>query len=61
MASLLHDADDRKYFPLNKNYENAYEILLNCKLEKDRIKKIIEMIDVVSYSKNGDSIAKGYE
>ena len=26
-AGLLHDTDDRKYFPLNKNYENAEMIL----------------------------------
>lgn len=27
LASLLHDADDRKYFPHHSNYENARSIL----------------------------------
>lgn len=27
LACLLHDADDKKYFPTHKNYENARRIL----------------------------------
>ena len=54
LAALLHDADDRKFFPDNKNYENVREILKN---ESDQfISQVITMVDLVSSSKNGDSI-----
>lgn len=33
LACLLHDADDKKYFPLNKNYDNARLILTEQKLD----------------------------
>lgn len=56
LACLLHDADDRKYFPIHTNYENARQILTDEKVDADRIEQIIGMIKVVSYSKNGDSI-----
>lgn len=68
LAALLHDADDEKIFPGNKNYENARKILdevltdeylqLSDHKEQYReyfINKIIEMIGLVSCSKNGDS------
>ena len=54
LAALLHDADDRKFFPNNKNYENLREILKN---ESDEfINQVITMVDLVSSSKNGDNI-----
>jgi len=54
LASLLHDADDRKFFPLNKNYENLRYILINE--NENLINLIIKMIDLVSSSKNNDII-----
>ena len=54
LAALLHDADDRKFFPNNKNYENLREILED---EEDKlVSQVITMVELVSSSKNGDSI-----
>jgi uncharacterized protein len=55
-AALLHDADDRKFFPLNTNYENIRSILEDESTEI--IDKVIEMIELVSSSINGDTIPK---
>ena len=55
-ASLLHDADDRKFFPLNTNYENVRSILEDE--SQETVDKVIELIDLVSSSKNGDTIPK---
>lgn len=54
LASLLHDADDKKFFPNNLNYENV-RLILNDK-ENNFIELVIEMIDLVSASINGDNI-----
>jgi uncharacterized protein len=54
LAALLHDADDRKFFPNNQNYENLRQILDD--LPSDEIDLIIKMISLVSSSKNGDRI-----
>jgi uncharacterized protein len=60
LATLLHDADDAKYFPNNEDYENARMILqmnrLIDLLTDKEIEFIIWMIGLVSFSKNGDSI-----
>jgi uncharacterized protein len=59
LAALLHDIDDTKYFPDNKNYENARQILtetINDELSNSDIEDIIKMISWVSSSKNGDTI-----
>ena len=54
LAALLHDADDRKYFPKNKSYENARMITRQiCPQAEDLV---IEMIGYVSCSSNGSSI-----
>jgi len=53
MAAFLHDADDRKFFPNNKNYENARKVLSN-RNPRD-VSVIIDMIDAVSASSNKDS------
>lgn len=61
VASLLHDVDDRKYFPNNKNYENAKRLLnIHCNkiFSDDNIRIIVRMIDLVSASKNKDAIPK---
>ena len=60
LAALLHDIDDSKYFD-NNHYENAKYILdqvdkdSNILSEKDK-NDIIQMIEWVSSSKNGDRI-----
>jgi uncharacterized protein len=54
LAGLLHDADDNKFFPNNKNYENVRKILEDE--ESKIVSLVIKMIDLVSSSKNGDSI-----
>ncbi len=53
LASLLHDADDHKFFPNNRNYENARFILRNKSC--DFVELVIEMISLVSCSTNGNS------
>ena len=54
LAALLHDADDKKFFPNNKNYENLRSVLFDK--TEDFINKVITMVDLVSSSKNGDNI-----
>lgn len=54
LASLLHDADDRKLFPENKNNENARFVMQG--LDNDIIELVIRMIDLTSSSKNGDNV-----
>jgi uncharacterized protein len=54
LAALLHDADDRKFFPNNRNYENLRSILHDK--NEEVIYQVMCMIDLVSSSKNGDSI-----
>ena len=54
LASLLHDADDRKFFPNNFNHENVKAVLYDY--NKESLELIIKMISLVSSSKNGDSI-----
>ena len=62
LAALLHDADDHKFFN-TIDYSNARMILLQAwpkYLEYHEL--VIEMIDLVSCSKNGNSkIKKGNE
>jgi len=53
LAALLHDLDDRKFFPQNKNFENARQIIKEVMPEKEEI--IIEMISLVSFSSNGNN------
>ena len=56
LAALLHDADDKKIFPNSKNYQNAQNILnefLDIPDKNSFIDEVIEMIDLVSCSKNG--------
>ena len=54
LASLLHDADDRKFFPNNNNYENTRNILSDK--PEDFIDLVVQMIKLVSASVNGDNI-----
>jgi uncharacterized protein len=57
LAALLHDADDRKFFPNNKNFENLISVLEGY--DSDFINLVIKMVDLVSSSKNGDNIPDG--
>lgn len=66
LGALLHDADDKKYFPTHKNYENATKImdkaltnLRDVELDVELIKKeTLEMISYVSASDNGNAVPK---
>lgn len=53
LAALLHDVDDDKMFPSNLNYENARSIL--AAIHFPFVDLVIEMIGLVSFSKNGIS------
>lgn len=57
LAALLHDADDDKIFK-SENYENARQILAKLFIDHDVKEDIIEMISLVSCSKNGDSVPR---
>jgi uncharacterized protein len=54
LAALLHDADDRKFFPNNINYENLRSVLEDS--SSDEVDLTIRMVSLVSSSKNGDTI-----
>lgn len=54
LAALLHDADDRKFFPKHKNFENARKILRALFIPALE-EPTVAMIDLVSMSKNGNS------
>lgn len=54
LAALLHDADDKKFFPNNLNFENIRFVLSDY--DPNLINLIIKMVDLVSSSKNGDTI-----
>ncbi len=53
-AALLHDIDDRKLFPNNKNYENLR--LLMCDYDVNDVNLAIEMVSYVSCAQNGDTV-----
>ena len=53
-AALLHDADDIKFFPNNKNYENLRQII--CDQPNHVIDLTIRMVEIVSSSKNADNV-----
>lgn len=54
IAALLHDADDAKIFNNHANNDNARKLLYDAGMNESGTKLIIEMIDLVSCSKNGD-------
>ena len=53
LAALLHDADDSKLFPTENNANARAFLRRNC-VPEDRIDRICEVINGVSFSKNGD-------
>ena len=55
-ASLLHDVDDRKFFSSSDTSNNALNILNTVMCNQSTINLVIEMIDLVSFSKNGNTV-----
>jgi len=57
LAALLHDADDRKYFPdcEENEYPNAFRIMMESGASAKEAEDAIQMIGLVSCSKNGNS------
>ena len=56
-AALLHDVDDTKYFPgHHEEKSNALSILKEAQVPADATASILQMIDWVSASKNGNSV-----
>jgi len=65
VAAMLHDADDRKFFPLKKeepqndgmpNLPNAINITQSAGIPSDSISRILKMITWVGCTENGNSI-----
>ena len=62
LAALLHDVDDKKYFPDSKKYENAKRILVQSQILNnndnisDCINRILKMISWVSCSQHGNTV-----
>ena len=54
LASLLHDADDRKFFPYNTDYENLRFVLRHK--SDELVDLVIRMVELVSSSKNADNV-----
>jgi uncharacterized protein len=54
LAALLHDADDKKFFPEHKNYDNLRFILTDK--SSDFVNLVITMVSLVSSSLNADRI-----
>lgn len=62
LAAILHDVDDKKFFPDNANFENARQIL--CEIFPNdwcRIEFIIHLIELVSTTKNGNVLPDNEE
>ena len=58
VAAVLHDIDDRKYFPTHTKYENAVQIMTEVKLPKKSQAVILELISYVSCSENRNSVPR---
>jgi uncharacterized protein len=57
LASILHDADDHKLFS-TKNNDNLKKIMKISGYSKEIIMKVVEMVELVSSSINGDRLPK---
>lgn len=61
-AALLHDVDDTKYFPdHHKEKRNALSILHEAQVPAESMGSILQMIDWVSASQNGNSVPPAVE
>eukprot|EP00211_Chloroparvula_japonica_P014843 CAMPEP_0119126158 /NCGR_PEP_ID=MMETSP1310-20130426/5187_1 /TAXON_ID=464262 /ORGANISM="Genus nov. species nov., Strain RCC2339" /LENGTH=246 /DNA_ID=CAMNT_0007116297 /DNA_START=185 /DNA_END=925 /DNA_ORIENTATION=+ len=54
IAALLHDVDDRKYFPGGGDFPNARAIMTRAHF--DGAERVVRMIQLVSCSANGNSV-----
>lgn len=61
LSSLLHDVDDRKLFPENKNFENAKYFLNKNNIDIITQNKIIKIINQVSFKGNESEIPDSIE
>eukprot|EP01006_Ploeotia_vitrea_P027682 TRINITY_DN60464_c0_g1_i1.p1 TRINITY_DN60464_c0_g1~~TRINITY_DN60464_c0_g1_i1.p1 ORF type:complete len:197 (+),score=13.53 TRINITY_DN60464_c0_g1_i1:26-592(+) len=63
LAALLHDSDDQKFFPSHTGNENARAILAtalaNHTNQQQLCETVTQMINMVSCSKNKDSVPDG--
>lgn len=57
-AALLHDVDDRKFFTSSSSNENARTILETHNVPRSDL--VLDMIDAVSRTKNGDSVPHAF-
>ena len=56
VSALLHDVDDRKYFPDNKDQSNAKAILESIDIDFDSQLQILRMISLVGCSEHGNRV-----
>jgi HD superfamily phosphodiesterase len=57
LAGYLHDIDDRKYF-ITQGCQNAVKVLKSIDISSENIAKIVSMIELVSFAKNGNTISE---
>ena len=60
LSAILHDVDDYKLFNTQNN-ENAKKFLINQKVNEEDIKRIIEIINEISFSKNKNKVPSSLE
>ncbi len=62
LASLLHDVDDHKISPqTSENLDNARKFMRENGVSKEKIEYVCDIIDEISFSKNGDKAPKTIE
>lgn len=56
IAAAIHDMDDRKFFPDNREYQNAKAILCRLYISGQSRDDILKMVSLVSCSSNGNHV-----